>query len=191
MGGGIQLTDAQTGETSHSNLCHAGAIRDSRPCMRVVAHFRAMTGIDLQTENIARLIQLALGPVFLLSGVGITLSMLTQRLARIVDRARTLEEQRERATDEARLKRIDKDLRAIFRRTKYINSAIALSTVSALLTTIVVTLLFSSEFTRMSVGAVVAIFFSAAMVCLSTAFLMFLIEVRIAVNTLRIGEHKY
>ena len=45
--------------------------------------------IDLQTENVAKLIQLALGPVFLISGVGITLSMLTQRLARIVDRART------------------------------------------------------------------------------------------------------
>jgi hypothetical protein len=150
-----------------------------------------MTGIDLQTENVAKLIQLALGPVFLLSGVGITLSMLTQRLARIVDRARTLEEQRERAEDEIRLKRIDKDLRAIFRRTKYINSAIALSTVSALLTTLVVSLLFASEFTQLRIGGVVAVLFSAAMICLSLAFLMFLIEVRIAVNTLRIGEHKY
>jgi len=150
-----------------------------------------MTGVDLQTENVAKLIQLALGPVFLLSGVGITLSMLTQRLARIVDRARTLEDQRERATDEARLKRIDKDLRAIFRRTKYINLAIALSTICALLTTLVVTLLFASEFTRLSVGGVVAVLFSAAMICLSLAFLMFLIEVRVAVNTLRIGEHKY
>jgi hypothetical protein len=150
-----------------------------------------MSGIDLQTENVAKLIQLALGPVFLLSAVGITLSMLTQRLARIVDRARTLEEQRERATDEMRLKRIDKDLRAIFRRTKYINSAIALSTVSALLTTLVVTFLFAGEFTRMSVGSAIAILFSAAMISLSLAFLLFLIEVRIAVNTLRIGEYKY
>jgi hypothetical protein len=66
-----------------------------------------MTGFDLQTENVAKLIQLALGPVFLLSGVGITLSMLTQRLSRIVDRARNLEDQRERTNEEARLKRID------------------------------------------------------------------------------------
>ena len=150
-----------------------------------------MTGIDLQTENVARLIQLALGPVFLLSGVGITLSMLTQRLSRIVDRARTLEDQRDRTTDEERLKRIDKDLRVIWRRTRYINGAIALSTISALLTTIVVTMLFASEFTRISVGLVVAVAFSAAMLCLSTAFVMFLIEVRIAVRTLRIGSHRY
>jgi hypothetical protein len=150
-----------------------------------------MTGIDLQTENVAKLIQLALGPVFLLSGVGITLSMLTQRLARIVDRARTLEERRERTTDETRLGHIDKDLRAIWRRSRYINSAIALSTVSAFMTTLVVTLLFASEFTRMSVGSVVAVMFVASMVALSTAFIMFLIEVRIATQTLRIGQHRY
>jgi hypothetical protein len=150
-----------------------------------------MIGIDLQTENIAKLIQLALGPVFLLSGVGITLSMLTQRLSRIVDRARTLEDQRERTTEADRLKRIDKDLRAIWRRTKYINSAIAMSTISALLTTLVVTILFASEFTPIAAGLVVAVLFSAAMICLSIAFLLFLIEVRIAINTLRIGEHRY
>jgi hypothetical protein len=117
--------------------------------------------------------------------------MLTQRLARIVDRARTLEEQRESATDETKLKRIDKDLRVIWRRSRYMNVAIALSTVAALLTTLVVTLLFASEFTRMSVGGVIAVMFVASMVCLSSAFLMFLIEVRIAINTLRIGDHKY
>jgi hypothetical protein len=146
-----------------------------------------MTGFDLQTENVARLIQLALGPVFLISGVGITLSMLTQRLARIVDRARTLEDRREAATDKDRLAHIDEDLRFIVRRTRYINSAIALSTTSGLLTALVVTLLFASEFTRISVGGVIAVMFVAATACMSIAFLMFLIEVRIATKSLRIG----
>jgi hypothetical protein len=130
----------------------------------IVADFGPMTGVDLQTENVAHIIQLALGPVFLLSGVGITLSMLTQ---------------------------IDRDLRVILRRARYINSAIALCTTSALLTALVVTLLFASAFTPMSVGGVIAVMFVASMVCLSTAFLMFLIEVRIATNTLRIGVQKH
>ena len=150
-----------------------------------------MTGVDLQTENVAHIIQLALGPVFLISGVGITLSMLTQRLSRIVDRARTLEDRREVTSNEAKLKVIDKDLRVILRRARYINSAIALCTTSALLTALVVTLLFASAFTPMSVGGVIAVMFVASMVCLSTAFLMFLIEVRIATNTLRIGVQKH
>src|SRR3954469_25059446 len=107
-----------------------------------------MIGIDLQTENIARLIQLALGPVVLISGVGITLSMLTQRLARIVDRARALEVRREVLQDPELIKHIDWDLKMIARRSRYINGAIALSTTSAFITTIVVMLLFSSEFVK-------------------------------------------
>jgi hypothetical protein len=157
----------------------------------VVADFAPMTGVDLQTENVAHLIQLALGPVFLISGVGITLSMLTQRLSRIVDRARTLETQRESTSNDKKLKSIDWDLRVILRRARYINSAIALSTVSALFTALVVTLLFASAFTPMSVGAIIAIMFVAAMLCLSAAFFMFLIEVRIATKSLRIGVQKY
>ena len=149
-----------------------------------------MIGVDLQTENVAKLIQLALGPVFLISGVGITLNMLTSRLARIVDRARTLEAQREVNGNERKLASIDEDLKIIFRRARYINSAIALGTTSAFLTALVVTLLFASEFTPLGVGAVIAIMFVAAMACLSVSFLLFLIEVRIATNALRIGAHR-
>ena len=43
--------------------------------------------------DIVHLIQSAVAPVFLLSGVGVTLGVLTNRLARIVDRARYLEVQ--------------------------------------------------------------------------------------------------
>jgi hypothetical protein len=146
-----------------------------------------MTGVDLQTENVAKLIQLALGPVFLISGVGITLSMLTARLARIVDRARTLEDRREHAKDEQRIKHIDEDLKFIVKRTRYINSAILLATVAGLFTALVVTLLFASEFIRMSAGGFIAALFVLSLICLSLAFLMFLIEVRIATRSLRIG----
>ena len=42
--------------------------------------------------DIAHLIQVALTPIFLISAIGVTLNVLTSRLARIVDRARRLEE---------------------------------------------------------------------------------------------------
>ena len=146
-----------------------------------------MFGIDLQTENVAKLIQLALGPVFLLSGVGITLSMLTARLARIVDGAHTLEDRREAASDAARIAHIDEDLRFIVRRTRYINSAIAQSTTAAFLTALTVTLLFASAFSPLNIGVLIAGVFVASLACLSLSFLMFLIEVRIATRSLRIG----
>ena len=55
----------------------------------------ALPGLEfaqVQVGDVARAIQLSLTPVFLLNGVGVLLAMLTTRLARIVDRARTLEE---------------------------------------------------------------------------------------------------
>jgi CBS domain containing-hemolysin-like protein len=146
-----------------------------------------MTGVDLQTEHVATLIQQALGPVFLISGVGITLSMLTTRLARIVDRARTLEDRREGCTDPKRIADIDQDLKYIVRRTRYINSAIILSTAAGLFTALVVTLLFASAFSPLNVGAVIAVLFVGSLLCLSTSFFMFLVEVRLATRSLRIG----
>ena len=143
--------------------------------------------VDLQTENVARLIQLAISPVFLLNGVGITLGMLTNRLSRIVDRARSLEVQRDSTSDEKRLAHIDWDLQVIVRRTRYINGAIALSTTSAFLTTLVVMLLFASEFVRPALGGYIAGMFVAGMIVLSVAFLLFLMEVRLATQSLRIG----
>ena len=146
-----------------------------------------MTGLDLQTEHVATLIQQALGPVFLISGVGITLSMLTARLARIVDRARTLEDRREGTTDATRIADIDQDLRYIVKRVRYINGAIILSTVSAFFTAVVVTLLFASAFSPLNVGAIIAVLFVGSLLCLSLSFLMFLIEVRVATRSIRIG----
>jgi hypothetical protein len=53
-----------------------------------------LPGLDLShfaVTDVAAAMQLALGPVFLLNGVGVMLAMLTSRLSRIVDRARTVE----------------------------------------------------------------------------------------------------
>ena len=48
--------------------------------------------INLHLGNIGQIIQLAIAPVFLLTGVGTNLTVLTNRLARIIDRSRVLED---------------------------------------------------------------------------------------------------
>ncbi len=57
----------------------------------------------LPVSTIAHLIQLAIAPVFLLAGIGAILNVLAQRLARVVDRARTLEAEIE-SSAEARVR---------------------------------------------------------------------------------------
>ena len=135
--------------------------------------------------DIAHLIQSSVAPVFLLSGVAATLGVLTNRLSRIVDRARAIELQLEGHPGEAR--QLHGDLAVLARRANYINVAISLSTIAALLVALVVVTLFANAFLGSELAVVIALLFVGAMVCLSAAYVAFFIEVRVAVAALRIG----
>ena len=135
--------------------------------------------------DIAHLIQSSVAPVFLLSGVAATLGVLTNRLSRIVDRARVLEEQIAGHPGEA--PQLHGDLAVLARRANYINIAISLATIAALLVALVVVALFANAFFASELSVLIALLFVGAMVCLSAAFIAFFIEVRVAVAALRIG----
>jgi hypothetical protein len=144
-----------------------------------------MDGIEV--VDIAHAIELALAPVFLLSGIWVFLGVLTSRLARIVDRARNMEKELRlpEAPDPERLRR---QLRALATRARYINIAITLGTLAALFVAIVVALLFSSTFIPLNLAPPLALLFVLAMCSLVAAFVSFLIEVRVAIAVLRIGD---
>ena len=135
--------------------------------------------------DIAHLVQSSVAPVFLLSGVATTLSVLTNRLSRIVDRARGLEQQL--LGHPGKAPALHADLAVLARRAGYINVAISLCAISALLVALVVVTLFANAFLASELGMVIALLFVAAMVCLSAAFIAFFIEVRLAMASLRIG----
>jgi len=135
--------------------------------------------------DIAHLIQSSVAPVFLLSGVAATLGVLTNRLARIVDRARKLEESLHgHPGGDAQVRA---DLGVLARRARYINVAISLCAIAALLVALVVVTLFANAFLGSELGGLIALLFVGAMVCLSAAFIAFFIEVRLAMAVLRIG----
>ena len=141
----------------------------------------------IQIVDIAHAIQLAVAPVFLLSGVGVLLGVLTNRLARIVDRARTAETRLAGADAEAEGARLRDQLSALARRARLINASITLITIAALFVSLVVALLFTSTLVAINLAVYIAVLFVAAMITLIVALLAFLLEVRIAVASLRIG----
>jgi hypothetical protein len=138
----------------------------------------SLSAYSVQSIDIAHLIQVALTPIFLISAIGVTLNVLTNRLARIVDRARAMER------DGLDLHGL---LRVLARRARYINAAITLITLSALFIALVVVMLFVNAFLRWELSAFIACMFILSMLSLCAALLAFLIEVRIATNTLTIG----
>jgi Protein of unknown function (DUF2721) len=142
----------------------------------------------VQSADVAHLIQVALTPIFLISAIGVTLNVLTSRLARIVDRARAIEDVLRRS-DHPTLDARDLHglLGVLERRARFINAAITLITLSALFISLVVVMLFVNAFLRWDLSAFIACMFILSMVSLCAALLAFLIEVRIATRTLRIG----
>jgi hypothetical protein len=144
-----------------------------------------MSGV--QAVDIAHLIQVALTPIFLISAIGVTLNVLTNRLSRIVDRARAIEDELRRPGHDNHGRDLHGVLGVLARRASCINAAITLITLSALFIALVVVMLFVNAFLRWDLSAFIASMFILSMLALAAALLMFLIEVRIATNTLRIG----
>ena len=78
--------------------------------------------------TVGQAIQLSVAPVFLLAGVGALLAVLTNRLARIIDRVHFLERELPENADEALRARHLKAARPLSRRAWLIHWAISLCT---------------------------------------------------------------
>jgi hypothetical protein len=141
-------------------------------------------GTDVAT--LAAAIQLAVAPVFLLSGIGAFLAVLTQRLNRVIDRARGFEG-RLSAAEAGERRDLETRLGVLSRRSRLISRAIALATLSALLVCLVVAALFAGAFFGYDASRLVGLVFIAAMVSLIGGLVNFLREVFLATRSLRIG----
>ena len=145
-----------------------------------------MNGADFQISTVAQVIQLAVAPVFLLSGVGIMLTVLTGRLARVVERAREVEAMAKSATP-TDYPTHQQQLQVLARRARLMNRAITLCTICALLVAFVVVALFVGAYVEFKLANVVALMFVIAMLSFIAALLCFLREVFLAIASLRIG----
>ncbi|MCP9883967.1 DUF2721 domain-containing protein [Synechococcus sp. ATX 2A4] len=126
-------------------------------------------------------IQLSVAPVFLLTGITGLLSMFTQRLARIVDRTRVLQEALERGTTlEAR--RLRTALEVQRKRMFLINRAILCITFTALLIAAVVAVMFVSAVAVLDLAAILVPAFVLAMLMLIVGLVLFLQEVQLAIS---------
>lgn len=143
---------------------------------------------DARISTIAHVIQLAVAPVFLLTAIASLLSVMTNRLARVIDRARLLEGGLPDLTGEHKSV-VHVDLSMLSQRARYINRAISLCTTAALLVCVVIAVLFVSAFIPTDLSKVIAGLFVVTMACVTTGLVSFLREIYLATQSLRIGPH--
>jgi hypothetical protein len=135
--------------------------------------------------DVSRVIQLAVAPVFLLTAIGTILSVLSGRLARIVDRARVLVERGAALPREER-DPIHQEIQTLLRRRRLVNLAITSGTTAALLVCVLIASAFVGSLAAVDLSVLLAVLFIAAMTAFVAALLLFLREIMIAVRTLRL-----
>jgi hypothetical protein len=150
---------------------------------------------EISITTVAHVIQLAVAPVFLLTGVGTILNVMTSRLSRIIDRFRVLESFTPNA-NEARLSQEEiisqqDEMKVLAHRERVIYWAISQCTLCALLICVVIATLFIGSVMGVQLTSVIAFLFIAAMLALIGGLLSLLREIYIATGSIhRVGKQE-
>jgi hypothetical protein len=135
--------------------------------------------------EIVPLLQLAIGPVILISGVGLLLLSLTNRFGRVIDRSRAFAGEL-RVASPVEAERLRGQLAILWRRARIVRLAITLAALSVLLAALLVSGLFLAALWRVEwAGAVVALFIGC-MATLVGALVAFLRDIHLSLVALRL-----
>jgi hypothetical protein len=127
----------------------------------------------------------AIGPVILISGVGLLLLTLTNRYGRTIDRSRQLvREQRECA--EVDRHRLEGQVAILYGRARLIRLSILLSGVSVLLASVLIIVLFLTALFKLEVGLLISLLFIACMVSLSGSLVAFIRDINLSLGALKL-----
>jgi hypothetical protein len=116
-------------------------------------------------QTMLPMLQAAIGPVILISGVGLLLLTMTNRLGRTVDRARLLA-QEVRGGSAADPSRLHVQLQVLTKRARLLRRAIWLSAMSVLLAATLIIAIFIAALFHIEIAWLVALLFVACMLSL-------------------------
>ncbi len=140
--------------------------------------------LPLDADTITHGIQLAVAPVFLLTAVSAMIGAVAGRLARIIDRARLVEERAATTDKRALLDGAMAELGELRMRGRLANGCIALLTTCAFLIGLTIIFLFVGEMTTLPSARLAVASFLAGVGCFLLALLLFLAETWISTRLL-------
>ena len=145
-----------------------------------------MLNVPVNLGDVAHAIQLALAPVFLLTGIAGVLNVMAGRLGRIIDRGRQLTEHALPPHVQSS-ETIGTELANLEHRRHLASSAITACTFSALLVCTVIAALFVEVLLQVELKWLVGLLFTGSTLALVIGLAYFLREVHLATQTVRIA----
>jgi hypothetical protein len=136
-------------------------------------------------SELVPVLQIAIGPVILISGVGLLLLSMTNRLGRAIDRARILRGVWFQA-DSVAQKRIIAQLHVLWRRADTLRKSIILASLSLLLAAFLIIILFAATLMHWDAGAVIIGLFVGCLVALIGSLMLLIWDVNQSLSALRL-----
>src|ERR1043166_644604 len=116
---------------------------------------------SLPFDRLIPILQLAVGPVILISGVGLLLLTLTNRFGRLLDRARLLN--RERSAPGAATTEVDAQTDILHRRAGILRLSVILGAVTVLLVSVLILALFVAALFEIQAGWLIVLLFCGSL----------------------------
>lgn len=137
-------------------------------------------------DQLVPILQLAVGPVILISGVGLLLLTLTNRFGRMVDRSRVLVRELAAAPDGAWAQNLREQVAILSRRAAILRLSITLGAITVLLVGVLILVLFLGALLEWKVAPLVALLFSVAVISLIGSMVTFIRDMNLALAAARL-----
>jgi uncharacterized membrane protein YqjE len=140
---------------------------------------------SIPVRELIPVLQVAIGPVILISGVGLLLLSLTNRFGRAIDRSRQLGGEL-RQVSEADRARLAAQVEILYRRARLIRLSITMAAFSLLLVAVLIIVLFLSVLRQLEVGLAIALLFICCMACLIVSLAAFIRDIQLSLQALKL-----
>jgi hypothetical protein len=139
----------------------------------------------IPVQQLIPVLQVAIGPVILISGVGLVLLSLTNRFGRAIDRSRQLGREMREAGSAERQK-LALQVEVLYRRARVIRLSIILATLSILLAAVLIIGLFVAALLQLEAGLVISLLFICCMSSLISSLIAFIRDIQLSLHALKL-----
>jgi hypothetical protein len=139
----------------------------------------------IPVHELIPVLQVAIGPVILISGVGLLLLSLTNRFARAVDRSRTLGRE-VRGASQAERQGLTSQVEILYLRARVIRLSIIMAALSLLLAALLIIVLFVTALSRLEAGFFIVMLFICCLVSLIISLLAFMRDIQLSLHALKL-----
>jgi hypothetical protein len=140
--------------------------------------------MNTSLTELVPILQLAIGPVILISGVGLLLLTMTNRFGRLLDRSRLLHKEHAATPEDAAALRAQIEI--LHRRAGMLRLAVILGATTVLLVAVLILVLFVSALYRLEAGWLIVAIFCLSQLSLIGAMLAFIREMNLSLTAVRL-----